>query len=121
MGGKRMMHLSLWGPLLIADTIGALLIVGAGVILGIRLHANARKTRIFRGVATLAVGVALYLATDRFPGLILNPLFPLSEVLAIITFGACGVAGIYLLVRGTRGQSAILSRQGYGCRARPDA
>ena len=54
-----MMHLSLWGPLLIADTIAALLIVGAGVILGIQLHANARKTRIFRGVAALAVGVAL--------------------------------------------------------------
>jgi hypothetical protein len=108
MGGKRMMHLSLWGPLLIADTIGALLIVGAGVILGIQLHANARKTRIFRGVAALAVGVALYLATDHFPGLILNPIFPLSEIFAIITFGACGVAGIYLLVRGTRGKRAIL-------------
>jgi hypothetical protein len=95
-------------PLLIADTIGVLFIIGAGVILGIRLHANARKTRIFRGVAALAAGVALYLATNLFPSLILNPLFPLSEILSIIAFGACGVAGIYLLVRGTRGQKAIL-------------
>ena len=103
-----MMHSSLWVPLLIADTIGALFIVGAGVILGIRLHANARKTRIFRGVAALAAGVALYLATNLFPSLILNPLFPLSEILAIIAFGFCGVAGVYLLFRGTRGQRPAL-------------